>query len=75
MKAVLYACQKSQFTTRDTARFAKKQRTLLSEVNMENIDFREIIAKLLEDARRLNELEPNSGTQARIEEAVKALVA
>lgn len=42
---------------------------------MENFDFRDIIAKLLEDARRLNELEPNSGTQARIEEAIKALVA
>lgn len=36
-------------------------------------DLKDIIAKLLEDARRLQEIEPNKGTEARISEAVKAL--
>lgn len=30
-----------------------------------------LIAKLLEDAKRLQEIEPNEGTKARIEEAMK----
>ncbi|MGL5953783.1 MAG: hypothetical protein ACRCZ3_11795 [Providencia rustigianii] len=36
-------------------------------------DMKDLIAKLLEDARRLQEIEPNAGTQARIDEAIKAL--
>lgn len=38
-------------------------------------ELKEVIAKLLEDARRIQQLEPNSGTQARIEEALKILAA
>jgi hypothetical protein len=30
-----------------------------------------LIAKLLEDAKRLQEIEPNEGTKVRIEEAMK----
>ncbi|WP_261140054.1 hypothetical protein [Serratia entomophila] len=36
-------------------------------------DFKIVIARLLEDARRIQELEPNSGTQSRIEDAIKVL--
>lgn len=36
-------------------------------------DLKEMIAKLLEDARRLNVIEPNAGTSARIVEAEKLL--
>lgn len=36
-------------------------------------DMKDIIAKLLEDARRLQEIEPNAGTLARINEAIKIL--
>ncbi|WNI51462.1 MULTISPECIES: hypothetical protein [Enterobacter] len=36
-------------------------------------DLKEIIAKLLEDARHLNEIAPNAGTAARIKEAEEAL--
>lgn len=36
-------------------------------------DLKEIIAKLLEDARQLNEIAPNAGTAARIKEAEEAL--
>ncbi|WP_325954704.1 hypothetical protein [Pantoea anthophila] len=42
---------------------------------MSNEQLKEVIAKLLEDARRIQTLEPNKGTQARIEEALKALAA
>lgn len=42
---------------------------------MSNEQLKEVIAKLLEDARRIQQIEPNSGTQARIEEALKALAA
>ncbi len=38
-------------------------------------DLKEIIAKLLEDARHLNEIAPNAGTAARIKEAEEALKA
>ncbi len=34
---------------------------------------KEMIAKLLEDARHLQALEPNAGTQTRIDEAMKLL--
>lgn len=36
-------------------------------------DFKEMIAKLLEDARRLQQIEPNAGTKARIQEAENLL--
>ncbi|EBX2707131.1 hypothetical protein DRL16_22460 [Salmonella enterica subsp. enterica serovar Bredeney] len=36
-------------------------------------DFKEMVAKLLEDARRLQQIEPNAGTQARIQEAENLL--
>ncbi|EIP4525404.1 TPA: hypothetical protein ACGTP1_001505 [Salmonella enterica] len=36
-------------------------------------DFKEMVAKLLEDARRLQQIEPNTGTQARIQEAENLL--
>ncbi len=36
-------------------------------------DFKEMIAKLLEDARRLQKIEPNAGTKARIQEAENLL--
>ncbi|HBE9077611.1 hypothetical protein [Serratia fonticola] len=39
------------------------------------VDTKDIIAQLLEDARRLQQLEPNAGTAARIEAAEKALAA
>lgn len=42
---------------------------------MSNEQLKEVIAKLLEDARRIQQLEPNKGTQARIEEALNALAA
>ncbi len=32
-------------------------------------DVKELVAKLLEDAKRLQEVEPNAGTAKRIEEA------
>lgn len=32
-------------------------------------DVKELVAKLLEDARRLQEVEPNAGTEQRIKEA------
>lgn len=38
-------------------------------------DLKDIIAKLLEDARHLNEIAPNAGTAARIKEAEEALKA
>lgn len=40
---------------------------------MSNEDLKHIIAKLLQDAQRFQELEPNAGTEARIEEAKAAL--
>lgn len=36
-------------------------------------DVRDLIAKLLQDAKRLQEIEPNAGTEARITEAKKVL--
>ena len=33
------------------------------------IDVKELVAKMLEDARRLQETEPNAGTEQRIKEA------
>ncbi|ELH8382550.1 hypothetical protein [Salmonella enterica] len=36
-------------------------------------DFKEMVAKLLEDARRLQQIEPNAGTRARIQEAENLL--
>ncbi|EBY1953809.1 hypothetical protein DU191_20245 [Salmonella enterica subsp. enterica serovar Sandiego] len=36
-------------------------------------DFKEMIAKLLEDARRLQQIEPNAGAKARIQEAENLL--
>lgn len=45
---------------------------ILPEENDE-IDTKNIIAQLLEDARRLQQLEPNAGTASRIEAAEKAL--
>ncbi|HFL4768380.1 TPA: hypothetical protein ACG33R_004152 [Escherichia coli] len=38
-------------------------------------DLKDIIAKLLEDARHLNEIAPNAGTAARIKEAEEDLKA
>lgn len=40
---------------------------------MNNETLKEMIAKLLEDARRIQELEPNAGTQSRIDEALMLL--
>lgn len=40
---------------------------------MSNENLKHIIAKLLQDAQRFQELEPNAGTAARIEEAKAAL--
>jgi len=40
---------------------------------MNNEALKEMIAKLLEDARRIQELEPNAGTQSRINEAINML--
>lgn len=43
-----------------------------SEIVIEDIsmtDVKELVAKLLEDARRLQEIEPNAGTEQRIKEA------
>ena len=40
---------------------------------MNNEDLKHIIAKLLQDAQRVQQLEPNAGTVARIEEAKAAL--
>ncbi|BEN40810.1 hypothetical protein PTR23_25775 [Serratia nevei] len=40
---------------------------------MSNDDLKHIIAKLLQDAQRIQQLEPNAGTAARIEEAKEAL--
>lgn len=40
---------------------------------MNNEDLKHIIAKLLQDAHRIQQIEPNLGTAARIEEAIAAL--
>lgn len=40
---------------------------------MDEREFRHVIALLLEDAKRLQELEPNAGTEARIWLAKNAL--
>lgn len=40
---------------------------------MNNEELKHIIAKLLQDAIRIQQLEPNAGTAARIEEAKAAL--
>ncbi|WCD42739.1 hypothetical protein KQCUZIGB_CDS0004 [Pectobacterium phage Ymer] len=40
---------------------------------MNTESMKEIIAKLLEDARRIQEIEPNAGTEQRIKEAVALL--
>lgn len=40
---------------------------------MSNEDLKHIIAKLLQDAQRIQQIEPNAGTAARIEEAEAAL--
>ncbi len=42
-------------------------------VESSEIDTKDIIAQLLEDARRLQQIEPNAGTASRIEAAEKAL--
>ncbi|KZO61019.1 hypothetical protein AAW06_20340 [Escherichia coli] len=44
-------------------------------MNNDNEVLKEMIAKLLEDARRLQVVEPNAGTQSRIDEAMKLLKA
>ena len=44
-------------------------------MNNDNEALKEMIAKLLEDARRLQVVEPNAGTQSRIDEAMKLLKA
>lgn len=40
---------------------------------MNNEDLKHIIAKLLQDAQRIQQIEPNAGTAARIEEAKAVL--
>lgn len=40
---------------------------------MSNDDLKYIIARLLQDAQRIQQIEPNAGTAARIEEAKSAL--
>lgn len=40
---------------------------------MNTEEMKHIIAKLLQDAQRIQQIEPNSGTASRIEEAKKAL--
>lgn len=42
---------------------------------MSNEDLKHIIAQLLQDAQRIQQIEPNAGTAARIEEAKAALAA
>lgn len=42
-------------------------------VESSEIDTKDIIAQLLEDARRLQQIEPNAGTASRIQAAEKAL--
>ncbi|WP_282098190.1 hypothetical protein [Serratia symbiotica] len=40
---------------------------------MSNEDLKFIIARLLQDAQRIQQIEPNAGTETRIEEAKAAL--
>lgn len=40
---------------------------------MTNDELKHVIAQLLQDAQRIQQLEPNAGTAARIAEAKKAL--
>ena len=40
---------------------------------MDNIELKHVIALLLEDSKRLQEIEPNAGTEARIWMAKQAL--
>lgn len=44
-----------------------KSEIVIEESSM--TDVKELVAKLLEDARRLQEVEPNAGTEKRIKEA------
>ncbi|MDF4189534.1 hypothetical protein PV941_11055, partial [Ligilactobacillus salivarius] len=64
------SCKTATVEISITARYSKltdRRMTMNNEV------LKEMIAKLLEDARRIQEVEPNAGTQSRIDDAMKLL--